>query len=1131
MKIIRLEILHLASLDRPGGEVIDFEEGALGESTIFSIVGPTGSGKSTLLDAICLALYGRAPRYPRKPGERKQVIVVYGEKDNDEQNRPAPTDSVNILTRGKKNGYAKLTFRANNGNVYRAEWHVRFKTKEYDRPHTCLYLLTRENGLPKEEEARWEDIPSIVGLDYEQFLRTVLIAQGSFANFLTAKEDERYQLLEKLIGCEELYTTVASRIKEQKELATEAYNAVAASVSAYEKDIIPDEELTGLVKRISELQEDEKRAKEELAKVVASLGWYATEEQYLENLKIHEARLRQSQQDLEAMKAETDLLKLHDATLTAAGYYRDIQNAQKAIGNQESLLKTLDRKLEAKQTETDEANKALATVKEAAARAEKTLNEQKPHINKARTVKGELVNAKKNLEEKENARKETEKAYEKAKQAVGDNAKAIASARQYLNKAETELNGLKTAVGEELRKKDDDAARARMASEAAEEKLKGLDAEKLQKTDRDANQKKADVAEAIKTRKKINENAASFKKTEEEIRQITLRNDEIEKELQKLKTDPLAKELETLQTTYTLMTSENWAQHRNDLRSGQPCPLCGATHHPYTSNETFAPVVSDMKTLIQEKRKQLDELTKQCRTLSDEKYRHQGSIEEKKRMLNHLKNDSEQQQATWIHFHDKYPDWPDDAEQLAMIQRQVDTETQKARQALTDYNEQVKENDRLRKQKDKAEKALRAYKEQSDKDLKKAEQKKTDADTRLQTEKGKTQNLAEQEQQQLQALDAAAKQLDAAKNDVAARENALKAEIGDRDPDAFEEELNAAKREADKAVKQQEEKIGMLEKEKVGLKGQKSATEEARKAEEERIDGKTLLLLRWLSEYNASPGHSQMLSPGDIARISETDADWEAIRQKHDRLADAVTAANTTCENEKRNHEAHQEKKPTDDRQTLADRKSQLEQKSNAELVECQARKKRHDDAKRQMGTLLDEIRQKTRLKEEWEEIVNAIGSDGKTLRKIAQCYTLRFLIAHANDEIRKFNSRYELLQVRNSLGIRVIDHDRADDVRDTTSLSGGETFIVSLGLALGLSALSSKNISFENLFIDEGFGTLDHDTLETVIDSLAMLQTSQGKKVGVISHTESMSRISTQIRVISIGSSGSSRIEICTQV
>lgn len=85
MKLLKLEILNLASLDKPDGEVIDFEKGALGESTIFSIVGPTGSGKSTLLDAICLALYNRAPRYPRRKGERNQNIEIFGTPDDSER--------------------------------------------------------------------------------------------------------------------------------------------------------------------------------------------------------------------------------------------------------------------------------------------------------------------------------------------------------------------------------------------------------------------------------------------------------------------------------------------------------------------------------------------------------------------------------------------------------------------------------------------------------------------------------------------------------------------------------------------------------------------------------------------------------------------------------------------------------------------------------------------------------------------------------------------------------------------------------------------------------------------------------------------------------------------------------------
>ena len=149
MKFLKLEILNLASLDKIGGEVINFEEGALGESTIFSIVGPTGSGKSTILDAICLALYNRAPRYPRQSGG-KDRIEVYGDKDNVEANRLSPTDGRNILSRGKKECYSKLTFLANNGCVYRAEWGVRFKTKKYEDVITSLYKIIQKDG--KQEE-------------------------------------------------------------------------------------------------------------------------------------------------------------------------------------------------------------------------------------------------------------------------------------------------------------------------------------------------------------------------------------------------------------------------------------------------------------------------------------------------------------------------------------------------------------------------------------------------------------------------------------------------------------------------------------------------------------------------------------------------------------------------------------------------------------------------------------------------------------------------------------------------------------------------------------------------------------------------------------------------------------------
>ena len=1126
MKIIRLEILNLASLDRQGGEVINFEEGALGDSNIFSIVGPTGSGKSTLLDAICLALYNRAPRYPKKPGERKQGIVIYGEPEEGEKNRPAPTDSVNILTRGKKTGYSKLTFKANNGNVYRAEWHVRFKSKAYGKPDTFLYLLTQENGQPKEETANWEDLPTIIGLDYDQFLRTVLIAQGTFANFLTAKEDERYKLLEKLIGCEEMYTNIAQKIKEQKDSAIQAYNEINANFKSYEKDLIPEEEMIALEKQIKNLVEEDEKVKKELSTIVKSLEWYTQEEQFLKNMEKYENEFNDVQKHMAEMKDEIDRLNLHDTTLPAVEYYREIKAAKEDIKIHGEKLKELGEQITEKKNTIETENKIHQKLKENVIKCTNEFEEQKPHINKARSIMGELDNAQRVLTEKENSEKEAKEAFDNAKTAVSTNATTVKNAQQALDDAETAYKNLKATIDEKKKEKEEAVKQATTAFNAVDEKYKVLDAATLQETDRTARQKHYDIVEAIKICQSIKEKVEDIKNNKTIVAELAKRNNEIDEQLSQLDTESLSKEVETLQKTYTLMTSENWQQHRAHLDDGKPCPLCGAEHHPYKNNEVFVPVITGMEKLIQEKRELLEKNTDTFNKLSKEKSGNIGTLVEKNNLTKSLNEKLNIEQSRWTDIHTKYPDWPADAIQLLAIQALIVEEEEKAKKSLEDYNELTKTINRLRKEKEKAEKAERDYKEQSDKELNEAEDKKAKANLALQTETGKTENLKNQEKEKAEGYEKAKKALSNAKAEVSAKKEAVQKEIGDKDPDTFEKQLQKAKDDAEEAVIRQHEKITSLQNEQKGLEGQVEVTKTNKKAAEEKLSHKAPMLDNWLNEYNAKP-ENQQLAIEDIALISESGDNWEAIRQKQRDLIAEVTRAKTTFFNENTNHDKHQEKKPADDKAALEDRKTELEQKSNTELVECKARMKRHEDAKKQMGELFQKRQDAGLHKKEWEEIADAIGGDGKTLRKIAQCYTLRFLIEHANVEIRKFNSRYELKQVKNSLGIRVIDHDRADDVRDTTSLSGGETFIVSLGLALGLSALSSRNISFENLFIDEGFGTLDHDTLETVINSLAMLQSSQGKKVGVISHTETMSRITTQIRVIRNGSSGSSHIEI----
>ena len=161
------------------------------------------------------------------------------------------------------------------------------------------------------------------------------------------------------------------------------------------------------------------------------------------------------------------------------------------------------------------------------------------------------------------------------------------------------------------------------------------------------------------------------------------------------------------------------------------------------------------------------------------------------------------------------------------------------------------------------------------------------------------------------------------------------------------------------------------------------------------------------------------------------------------------------------------------------------------------------------------ELAEKQAVAVRWVKLNKLIGSaDGAKFKVIAQSYTLNLLLLHANKHLAYLSKRYKLQQVPDTLALQVIDCDMCDEIRTVYSLSGGESFLISLALALGLSSLSSNNLKVESLFIDEGFGSLDADSLRTAMEALEQLQ-MQGRKIGVISHVQEMSeRISVQVQV-----------------
>ena len=1124
MKFIKLEILHLASLDSDKGEVINFEEGALGESTIFSIVGPTGSGKSTILDAICLALYNCAPRYPRKKSESGK-IAVFGGRDAEEDSRPSPTDGRNILSRGKNQGYSKLTFLANNGNLYRAEWSVSKKVKRYAPAATALYKITPEDGdIPDE----WSKLPEIIGLDYEQFLRTVLIAQGSFASFLTASDDERYTLLEKLVGCGELYSSIAEKITQAKTDAENEYKRISSVLDDKKDDVISDEGLVALKDKIASLTDLENKARAELSAVEKDLGWYEAEDKYVKDIDDFGNALESAKENEAKMLPEKERLTLHDDTQDAVTLYREARTLQRRADELLESVKTLEENANDKIEQIKAGETLLASLKDAAEKAAAALKEQKPHIDRAREIKARLQEASKNAEEKSTAQKNAENALKAAKETLSKNVEDIRKADEALEKAQNEKDSLAKETKENLKvlaEKADEAAR-KWAEENA--KLKGSDSAALQNAKEEALKRQKALNDALRIRRELGEKIKQKKDKATRQTELISRNIVIDSLLAAIDLKKFQGDLDTLKASYALMTSENWEQHRRALKDGEPCPLCGSREHVYRCPADVQPVVDDLKRLVEEQQSLFDSKNAEAQKLQNEKSQNEGELKSLEKELAPLSGEIQTREKEWSDLQSNYPDCPEDTEAIATLLPGADEAVNKFGEALDAYNALVKRELELRGAKENAEKAQQEAEKAFATKKDAAERKHSEASSLLEAEKAKTANLTEQEREKMAALEAAKKNLQTARDEILLKKNALKEEVGENDPEALEQQLTREKENSEKSFSEKKEAISAMRNELSDLNGRIDATKKTAAEDKENQAEKEESLEGWIASYNDA--HEKKLSAGDIAGLSVSSENWEDIRTRLKEAENATHAAFITLSNAQRDHSEHRKNCPEKDRESLRGRKAELESRSNEELIDAQTTLKRHEDALVQMGNMAETLKEASQLKDEWEEIYKAIGGskEGKDLRKIAQSYTLRFLVEHANAEIRKFNSRYELQQVKNSLGLRVIDHDRADDIRDTTSLSGGETFIVSLGLALGLSSLSSKNISFGNLFIDEGFGTLDPDTLATVIDSLSMLQSSQGKKVGVISHTDTMSeRITTQIRIIKNGHSGSSHIEV----
>lgn len=985
MKILAIRGRNLASLE--GDFEIDFTVEPLLSAGIFAISGPTGAGKSTLLDTMCLALFARTPR----TDQAKENNVKLQDVSNEQLSQSDPRF---LLRRGTSSGFAEVDFMALNGHRYRTRWSVaRARDKENGRlqnPRLALYNLDKEEeeqGTRSDLQAR---IIDLIGLTFEQFTRSVLLAQNDFSTFLKAEQGEKASLLEKLTGTE-LYSAISRQIFERNARAKEAFDLIQTRIQGIE--LLTDEEendlRTCLAGTEKELQRVEKAKAEQqaLQEAVRSIEQQIT------------IRQRQQKEAADKLVHATELL-----TVARHEYEKGVEEQQQS----EARFKSL-------QQEILQARK-LDIQLDAAIR---DLSHSEQQLKNVTLRKGE-------------AEKKYQAAVLRRRQGAEEIARLTAWRERYKKKERIaeQLSALLLHL--------DAASATRSGMEAAVRSIETLRQEMaaLNKQLSDLQQTSANKQQALKRAE------ADYRNLEEELKAVDA--PALDKQIEKLRQEREQLLIEQAR----LEASGNIKDLRGRLQDGQPCPVCGSTHHPFANQVPVAPVSA---------------LTLQLQDLSNKKETYVAHTRHLTRLQQQL-----------LQLHKELADSEAACKEMAGKQ-QLAASRQEREEAI------VKEQSTLLTQSLSAADLLFGNSEWQKAWLQNPETfRKTLTDFARQWHEN-TEKLHQLERQ----------------------ESAQKAEC--ESLASFLPSLEKQAEESGQLHEKNRAAFSSLQAERKKLLNGRSA---------DSVEQEYIRRMEELKER--------------LKKLSATQTEQSGIADQTRGIADQIAKDLTEASADLLRRKAALDKWTADYLDSSGGEPLEvILSRYTQEKTELAFRLRTQTENKAKVSGLQEELNVRRTESERWAKLNELAGSaDGAKFRRIAQGYTLDILLNYANVQLRELTRRYRLERVPETLALQVIDRDMCDEVRTVHSLSGGESFLVSLALALGLSSLSSNRMRVESLFIDEGFGSLDAETLRVAMDALESLRT-QGRKIGVISHVQEMTeRIPVRICVNRAGN-GRSFLEV----
>lgn len=1222
MKIISVRFLNLNSIN--GEHIINFDQAPFNESGLFAITGPTGSGKTTLLDAITVALYGRVHRHEKNVEE--------------------------IMSRHTYECFSEVVFELSDKR-YRAKWSLKKSNKRVDGK-----LQSEKMELADQETGQFMGghtttgvklaIIKLCSLDFDQFLRSVILSQGDFTRFLKAKDEERCELLEKITGTE-IYSRISVYVFDRNK--TEATKLKELQSSIKTENVLGQEDRDTQEGGLDSLSSENKQLLDEQKTLIGQRQWLKAVNDLKIKLDLTESQLDDSKEQYGAEKNEFLKLSQHQQ---ASKYLPDLiridtnkEVSDKRNTNLISLLEIspiLKNELDELLTSLKESTIEASEAQQAYQRMEPVLKEVEVLDTQISIGKTQTDTSNAGLVFEENLINE---AYiyqrEKHKQAA-DSSNLLIELELWLKQHESEkdleknlpvfnrycqdLNEL-TSISElnqiALSGHETDDAQIKAEIESNKEdhgKLKS----QLTECENAHNQLQNDVTNQL-----AGSSSEELSRESNELPKL-IKNCESAYRLSKAYTDN-RKAVEKLQISLDTVIKQNvngsgsiatsvqektelelklsgarevliaeqrfqdYSQVRTELVKDKPCPLCGALDHPFAENLPSS-LLNQTTQRVREIENKLQKNSETLNILRANQAGYKTEIKLGSDEFTRLSLESDQLLAEFTELNTVFPkeliiDFPEiifrlihkkqeilDKLKIRENQLKVLEESLHRNKIQSNlYTSQIEINEekrtgirsklvntgneinRLIAENQKIDQKLKVLNNQIEEflrpyqvvfDLKMMNEIENDLlaraesyivntgryqQTRVDSVSLNTElelikkNTSEKKDQLILDKKSQNDELVLLQNLISQR-SAL---LGDRLPSQEREHLL----ESLKLSNQEKENYNSAHKLQTGLIEHNSNAIKSLRTELKEL---TELIEKLITDLNISLLGEKSLN--EIPTIDElramilNEAMAKELNERERSLRLELTNAENTLTNTRLELNTEKAKELTEESDELIAENLEKTTTQLTTVNEQIGRIKevlRADDQQRELHiAVYEQITKQQQILLNWTKLYNLIGSkDGKNFSKFAQGLTLARLTELANKHLLILSNRYQILKTENeNLGLSIIDGFLADQIRPMATLSGGESFLVSLALAFGLSDLASKKVQINSLFIDEGFGTLDAETLDTAISALENLQ-SKGKTIGIISHVEALKdRIGTQIQLSKL-SGGKSSIRIKNQI